>query len=1192
MSDFCHLHVHTEHSLLDGCATSRDYAARARELGQAYLACTDHGNVDGLIKHQRACEKHGVIPVLGCELYVVPDLRKKEPRERRWHVNVLVASDAGLENLLRMLSVANLDGFHYRPRIDPALLREHREGLVFLSACVSSFVNMPGGLDLLVDLKATNTVALEVMPHDHPLQKETNLLKWQLAADHGLPLVATADCHYVYEQQVQTQDVLMAIQTKKKWTDADRKSLAEWPLYLKSADEMAQAFAVQGVLPEEVWRQAMKNTVAVAGLCNGYTIGRRPVSLPQAHGHEGRDETELLWGLVKKGLSERVAADDPLVYDLELGSYGRRLAEEMDIICRQGFQRYFLIVHELISWCHGQGIMTGPGRGSVGGSLVAYCLYITDVDPLKYGLLFSRFISPERIDFPDIDMDFEDERRAEVRQHLADCYGEHHVAGISTFGTMKGRLALRDVARVFGVNQDEVDAAAKTIPNILEGAPGFGTAIKDTIKESQDLKAFQHRYPDVVRMAMELEGQIRQAGQHAAGVCISSEDLRHGKSCALVRRDKTLVANWDKGDAEYMGLMKLDVLGLSSLTLLNYAKRLIRERRGVEIEFDKVPLDDRGVFSEMSRGHSVGVFQMGTSLMIRLAKEMGVREFGDIVLLNALGRPGPLGSGMTDDFIARKNGRNPVIYIHPALEPYTRETLGIVIYQEQVMLAMNHLAGLDWGVCDKVRKVMGKSKGAAEFQRFKAQFIDGCTANRTLKPQDAADVWDTFASFGSYGFNKAHAVEYSLLGYWSAWLKFNYPQEFMAALLTHGGEAHKKEYVNEARRLGLVIELPVVGRSLADKWIPGEGYNLLAPFTEIKGIGAAQAEKIVDGRVGPTNKKKSKLKGGLLRDFDFVGLSEPAANATANPGPKNAVASILQRVGADGRKLTGDEILEAQEYFTFNIADKKARFKRLYELEPGLAWDGLEEDALLKCELSGVNLIKMTSVAALKVAKCEACGYHETRRQIVEHSIGRYNLMMVGEAPGPEEDEQGLGFVGRTGTNILWPEMRKHGLNPFMFHVTNVCKCFPGKGKNPGRLEVEACRPHLEAEIAALGPIVVLAFGNTGLQFFAGRGSGITKLSGETEWSDRYGCWVCWCVHPAAVLHSAANRADFERGIANFAAVLRRIGGYPPVSGQVPRTGQCPCGGDFGVQNNNYTECEGCRAWAECAVAASYGDWK
>jgi len=1177
--DFCHLHVHTEHSLLDGYGTSGQYASRAVELGQAYLACTDHGNVDGLIKHQRACERHGVTPVLGCELYIVPDLRKKPPKEKRWHINALVTSDTGLENLFMMLSVANLEGFHYRPRIDPALLREHREGLVFLSACVSSFVFMPGGLDLMLELAGTNTVCLEVMPHHPQIQKDTNLKKWGLAQDHGLPLVATADCHYPLAHQQKTQDVLLAIQRKKKWTDEDRFSMAEWPLWMKSADEMAQAFTEQGVLPEEVWRQAMANTVEVARLCNGYTIGRRPVSLPQVHGHEGRDETELLWELVKKGFGERIDRGvDP-------GPYHHRLEEEMDIICRQGFQRYFLIVWELIDWCRGQGILTGPGRGSVGGSLVAYCLGITDVDPIRYGLLFSRFISPERIDFPDIDMDFEDERRAEVRQHLADCYGEHHVAGISTFMTMKGKGALRDVCRVFGVNQKDVDAAAQEVPNIHEGAPGFGHAIEDSIRESHDLRMFEAKYPEVVGLAIELEGQVRGAGQHAAGVCISAADLRHGHSCNLAMRDKVLVANWDKNDAEYMGLMKLDVLGLSSLTLLNYARKLIFESTGQRLEFDKIPLDDQRVFAEMSQGHSVGVFQMGTGLMIKLAKEMGVAEFNDIVLLNALGRPGPLGAGMTKEFIARKRGLSLVVHIHPRIEPYTRETLGIVIYQEQVMQAMNQLAGLDWGACDKVRKVMGKSRGTAEFQQFKDQFVQGCLATGTLSSQEAAHVWDTFASFGSYGFNKAHAVEYSLIGYWTAWLKFNYTKEFMAALLTHGGEAHKKEYVNEARRLGLFIELPVIGRSLADEWIPGEGHNLLAPFTEIKGIGATQADKIVNGGVVLPKANSSEEKGFFWPDKAAYG------NLPVNPGnPGGQISGILERVGANGRKLTANEVNEAQQYFSFSIVDKDNRFKRLYELEPNRKWSDISEDGLLRCELSAVDLIRKGRFLH-KVVKCEACGLWSECKAPVEPSIGRYNLMIVGEAPGEKENELGFGFAGPAGNKMLWPELKKYGLGPLMFHITNVVKCWPSKTKTPTKKHIAACSRHIDRELMGLKPIVVLALGNTAVQFFTGRQGGISGFSGTTEWSDKYGCWICWGMHPAAVLRSPANRADFERGIENFAAVLRRIGGHP----KNPRNtlpGKCPYGGKWAVDNNNYAECEQCLSWGACAEAASRVDWK
>jgi len=1184
VTNFCHLHVHNEHSLLDGIGTADQYCARARELGQTHLSITNHGNVDGLIKFQKSCKKHGITPVMGCELYIVPDLYVKAQGEKRHHITALIQNEIGFKNLLQMLSQANLEGFYHRPRIDPNLLLTHREGLVFMSACIQSFVFMPDGLELLMELSKTNPVCLEVMPHNIEAQRQTNLAKLRLSQQTGIPLVATNDCHYVLPHQTRTQEVLLAIQRGAKWTDPDRWRFGFDGLHLRSEQEMAQAFVTQGVLPEDEWRQAMSNTMEIARMCSGFEIKKLDVSLPKASGYEDRDETQLLTEIIQEGMKIRIGNTVPQ-------EYITRTAEEFELICQQGFQRYFLIIWEIVQWCREQGIMTGPGRGSVGGSLVAYLMGLTDVDPIRYGLIFARFISPERIDYPDIDMDFEKERREEVRAHIEACYGHHNVASITTFLTMKGRAAIRDVARVFSVPQHEVDGAAKSIQDKPDGDNRAGHTIEDSLVQSQDLQAFRFRHPDVIQLAMELEGQARGYGKHAAGICISADDLRLGERCNLAVRDNVITANWDKGDGEYMGLMKFDVLGLSTLSVLNYTRKLIKQNCDIDIDYDRIPLDDQTVFQETAQGHCVGGFQLGTNLLIRLAKDLQVREFNDLVLINALSRPGPLGAGITDDFIARRRGQKPITYIHPRMEQYTRETLGLIIYQEQVMWTMNELAGLSWGVCDKVRKVMGKSKGAAEFLKFEPQFVDGCLSQKTLGPQEAKHIWAQLSTCGSYLFNKAHAVEYSLIGYWTLWLKFNHPKEFMAALLTYGDERHKASHVAEAKRLGLRLVLPRIGLSEAKKWMPDRSQPVLyAPFTEIKGIGPTQAEKLVKGTnsskpSGKTKKQTKPIRKGFF-DTDLDIDPTPQQPATAVRAG-NAIQDILHKVGADGRALTTDELQQAQQYFDFNIQDSAGRFSKIIQMDPGLAM--AQESDLLGCNISA-NLIRITRHVH-PVIECRACQLRDECRAPVNPSFGRYNIMATGEAPGPDEDEQGIGFIGRAGTDILWPEMRKHGLDALMLHVTNVCKCWPSRTKTPGKKHIEACRPILDAEIKCLQPIVILAFGNVGNQFFAGKSSGISGLSGTTEWSDRYQCWVCWCTHPSAVLHNRSNMESFSTGIANFAQVLARLGGQNVGTGQVPQVQVCPYNGRFGLDNNNFLECGPCPIWNDCAVAASYGDW-
>lgn len=1193
-NNFAHLHVHGQYSQLDGVGTSEDYAKEAVRLGQSYLSLTDHGNIDGILKHQKACAKHGIAPVLGCELYLCQDMKARD--DRRYHLIALVRSREGLTNLMRMLSAANLEGFYKRPRIDPALLLRHTGGLVFLTACIGSFVNMPGGEQLLLNLNDLAPTYLEIMPHGHPLQKEHNLKCLSLSRKHNIPLVATNDCHYPQRGMGETQDVLLAMKRQAKWADKDRWSMRDWPdLHLRSDEEMAQAFTSQGILDQQVWIDAMYRTMEVAGLCNGYTVARVPVELPKVHGHADRDETDLMWEIIDKGWGKRLA-NRPGGYVWDVPTYQDRVNEEFDLICQLGFQRYFLIVWELINWCRSRGIMTGPGRGSVGGSLVAYLMGITDVDPIKYGLIFARFISPERNDLPDIDIDFEDARRDEVRQHLRDCYGEHNVAGLSTFLTMKGKAALRNVARVFDVPLKEVDLAAKSIVTVPDGHDRAGHTIEDGLRDSPELAGFQRKWPDVVRHALNLEGQVFGSGQHAAATCLALGDLRDGRHCNLVRRKDVLVANWEMTDAEHMGLMKLDVLGLSALSILNGARRMIKEGHGEDIEFDRLPLDDPEVYRQIALGNAAGAFQIGSTLNIRYCQELEVREFNDIVLINALTRPGPLGAGMTDQFIRRRRGQEQIAYIHPRMEPYTRETLGLVVFQEQVMWAMFELAGLSWGECDKVRKVMGKSKGEAAFEKFKQRFVDGCTEQHTVTTNEAEHIWDNLASFGRYGFNKAHSVEYSLIGYWMMWLKCNHPQEFFAACLTWGGQDEQRNYVDEARRLGIGIKLPKEKVSLADRWLPRDG-ALWAPLTAIKGVGASQAAKILAGKINDkptTSQAKKKVQAQpMFRGFFDKEIEPPpqVVQAKANPG-ENSMARLLRRAGYHREKdLTWEELREAAGCYDFNILTGRERSQRLEGL------GDLPEQDILACNLDGrINLIEIGRyILPRDLQDCRGCELINECTRPVQPSFGRYRLMIIGEAPGPKENELGLGFVGPAGNDILWPELWKYGLGPTMFHVTNVAKCWPSRTRTPGKKHIAACSRWLDMEFEGLRPVMALAFGGTGVKALRDGEGKITELNGQTEWSDRYQCWISWCLHPASVLHNPGNRSEFQRGVENFARRLKAVGGDSwykmRVAAEFIQEMPCPYGGDFGSANGGYAECSGCAVWEQCAAVKSRTDW-
>jgi DNA polymerase-3 subunit alpha len=1156
---FVHLHAHTDRSLLDGAAKISDYIVEVVRHNQSHLAITDHGNCDCFLEFQKEALKQSITPIFGVEFYIVPDITKKEKYEKKYHITVLVQNKVGFSNLLKMLTIANLEGHYYRPRIDPSVLLKHYEGLVFMTACVSSFINMEGGTELLLELHKKAPTYLELMPHNYPIQKEINLKKLELGKKYNIQFSASNDAHYAKPEHAQAQEMLLAIQKKAKWDDPKRWKFDFGGLYLKSEQEMEQAFIEQNCVPKEIWRPAMDNTMEIAKLCENFKIRKRKVSLPKVYGYEHRDETELMREIIESGLKERKIGD----YD----TYRNRIEEEFEIICKLNFQRYFLIVWELIDWCKKNGIGVGPCRGSSGGSLICYLMHITDIDPIKYGLIFARFISIERNDLPDIDVDYEDIKREEVKKHLRDCYGEYNVAGISTFLTLKGRGALRDVARVFDLPLREVDLVAKEIETKLDGDKLCGHTIEEACKKSEIVASFKKKYPETVQLAIDLEGQTKAVGQHAAGVVVSSDDLRKGERCNLCIRSGEIVVNWDKEDAEQMGLMKLDVLGLTSLTIINSSKKFIKENYDIDIELDKLTLDDKEIYEEISKGNNVGLFQLNSHGLTGLCKEMGVKEFNDIVLATAIFRPGVLGSGMADEYIKRRKNKKEIKYIHPKLKKYTKDTLGIVLYQEQVMWVMYELASLPWSVCDKVRKVMGKSQGDAKFQKFKQQFIDGCKNNKTLSEKEADKVWDTLASFSKYGFNLSHATAYSMITYYCAYLKYYYPKEFLCACLTYGGEDKKAEYVNEARRLGLEVSLPKIDKSLADVWYPNKDSNIIyAPLTEIKGVGKTQAEKIIEQ--------------GLNKKVGFFTIMDQSVV------PTNSTDELLNKVGFYKKtSLTQKELTKARQYLNFNPLTGMNRFSRLPKDL------GYSDDDIIKCNLEGFegNLIEIKKY--VKKIECDKCELRKEARSPVSSSFGRYNIMVLGESPWVDEDLEGIGFVGKTGKEILWPEFKKHGLHRDMFHVSNIIKC---KVRNPSKKQIPPCSHHIIDEIENLKPILILAFGNTNVRFFKDQDGGIMKLNAETEWSDKYRCWICWSIHPSAVIyHDSENRPLFEKAIKNFADKINMIGGnWLRKNKEQKPNKKCPYSGKFGIDNNEYEECSECKIWFDCTKIAMNEDFK
>jgi len=882
---------------LDGIGKPADYARRAKELGMTGIAITDHANIDGAIKWQKECLKIGVNPIVGCELYVVPDMTIKEKGEKRGHVVLLVKNQRGWISLLKMLTKANTEGFYYRPRIDFETLWENmNDGLVLMTACVSSFLHLPGGEDLLLDLMDDGmSCYLEIMPHLVDSQVKTNMLCRDLHQELKLPLVATNDCHYVLSDQAKAQEVLLAIRSKGKWNDPNRWKFDFKDLYLRTEQEMIDAFEKQGVFSRREYILAIMNSNKIGEMCWDFRIEKGEPDLPITR-YEKEHPNLIADDILDHFCSQGMGDPGKL-----LEEYYLRYEMEMALIKKKDFARYFLIVYEIIEFCKKSGIMVGPGRGSVGGSLVAYLLGITAVDPIKYGLLFERFISQDRIDLPDIDIDFDRNKVSLVRQHIEQEYGQYNVAGISTFMSMKSRAAIRDVGRVFDIPLKEIDEVAK----VIRQGEHENNAIASSPRVSVIAKNFKAKYPEVFGLSCALEGQIRGSGQHPAGLIISGQDLRESDRCNLSMRGGVAVVNWDMQDCDYSGLIKIDVLKLGTLSVLDECKRLINESQNtdpsfwyhsgsechfvehnlsdeaglecdnVDFDYAKLSFDDPLVFEMISNGDTAGIFQVTGYACTKLCKEMRLDNFNDLTAVMALPRPGPLASGEADQYVKRKHGQKWK-HLHPLYEEITKETYGVMIYQEQIMRAMTDLAGFTGSDADRIRKIISKKREAKFFEPYRLSFLQGCNDRQTLTQKQAETFWQGLLEWAHYSFNKSHAVEYAMIAYWTAFVKLYYPVEFLCASLTYGDEGDKEAIIKEAQIKGIQIVTPKVGISDPRKWIAHEG-RVYIPFMEIKGIGESQADKcatmVQTGRkkkgffnLEMASKKKDKL-STLLSDI-------------------------------------------------------------------------------------------------------------------------------------------------------------------------------------------------------------------------------------------------------------------------------------------------------------------------------------
>ena len=801
---FAHLHVHTEYSLLDGANRIKPLIARVKELGMEHIAITDHGNMFGIMEFYKACKGEGINPVIGCEVYVAPRDRHEQYEvdgTRYYHLILLAENNEGYRNLVQLVSRANTEGMYYKPRVDKELLRKYSKGLICLSACIAGEVpawiirgdmfRAEKVLQEYLEIFGRENFFIELQNHGMPEEKKAMAGLLELAKKYQLGLVATNDAHYLKREDSEFHEILLCIQTGRTLDDPGRMRFASDDFYLKTPEEM------QGLFSE--YPEALANTVKIAERCHvEFDFEHR--HLPNFPLPDGMTDEAYLRQLCEKYLPER--------YENITQEVQERLDYELGVIHSMGFDSYFLIAWDFINYARSVNIPVGPGRGSAAGSIVAYALGITDLDPLQYDLLFERFLNPERVTMPDIDIDFCYVRREEVIDYVKQRYGEDHVSQIITFGTLKAKNAIRDVARAMGMSYAEGDRVSKLIPS---GPKVTLQAALDSVDEFRKLYEEDVSVQRLVDMAKRVEGLRRNCGKHAAGIVIARNPITDYMPIMIA--DGALVTQFEKDLVEELGLLKMDFLGLRTLTVLDDAVKNIKKNHGVDVDLRRLPHRDEKTCRMLCDGGTGAVFQMESAGMTRIMRDLKPEGFTDLIPLVALYRPGPLGSGMVDDFIDGRHGEKKVEYLHPLLEPILRETFGVVLYQEQVMQIVQVLAGFSLGQADLLRRAMGKKK-AAILMAQKENFLQG-TRQKGIDDSLAERIFELLEHFADYGFNKSHSAAYAWVAWQTAYLKANYPADFMAAMLTSVMDNTDKvsQYIEQCKRMGIRILPPDINAS-------------------------------------------------------------------------------------------------------------------------------------------------------------------------------------------------------------------------------------------------------------------------------------------------------------------------------------------------------------------------------------------
>ncbi len=896
-SDFVHLHVHTQYSLLDGAIRLDNLFKRAKEYKMPAVAITDHGNMFGVIDFYQNAYRYGIKPIIGCELYVAPRSRLEKDSRRigdaASHLTVLVKNMEGYKNLIKLTTAAYLEGFYYRPRVDKEILSQYSEGLIAMSGCLQGEIP---GLLLKGNRNEAKKVAeeyrrifgdenfyLEIMENGLPDQKKVNAELIEISRELSIPLVATNDCHYLNREDAEAHDVLLCIQTGKTVDDDDRMSLKTDEFYFKSPDEMKQSF--------DYCPEALENTVRIAERCN-LNLNFKNIFLPhfEIDGEETLDK--YLRRKAKSGLEKLM----PMILkgrDNNLrDEYEKRLKHELEIIKSMGFDGYFLIVSDFVNYAKNKNIPVGPGRGSAAGSLVAYSLGITNIDPIRYGLFFERFLNPSRLSMPDIDIDFCVEGRDDVIRYVTEKYGSDRVAQIITFGKMQAKAVIRDVGRALNMPYGEVDRIAKMVPNVLN------ITLDDAIKTEPHLREEEKNNEKVrklLSLSRSLEGLNRHSSTHAAGVVISDKPLVERVPLCKSPKDE-IVTQFSMNDLQSVGLTKFDFLGLKTLTVIRDTLNFIRQNKGEEIDINTIPLDDSLTYKLLAKAETDGVFQLESSGMKEILVSMKPDCIEDIIALIALYRPGPLQSGMVSEYISRKQGKTKIVYEVPRLEEILKETYGVILYQEQVMQIASALGNYTMGEADNLRKAMSKKK-ASVMEKERPKFLSG--AKKKKIPENKANkIFEQMETFAGYGFNKSHSTAYAMISYQTAYLKAHYPVDFMAALLTSEKNNRDKiiKYISVCKDMGIEVLPPDINESLRDFSVAGDSIRF--GLAAVKNVGVGAIDSIISVRCDAE-------KFSLFYDF-ISGVNPHKIN-------KRVIESLIKCGSFDSMGYTRRQLMENYE---------------------------------------------------------------------------------------------------------------------------------------------------------------------------------------------------------------------------------------------------------------------------------------